>query len=192
MSENTQSTVTKLAQPRLLARYRQEVVPELMNRLGLVNTLAVPRLSKVVLNIGIGRAKGDEKVLKEVQYVLSAVSGQKPVVTKARKSIAGFAVRAGAPIGCMVTLRRHRMYEFVDRLISIVLPRIRDFRGLSADSFDGHGNYTLGISEHFVFPEVDPDAVEHVYGMDITICTTAQSDPGALALLSLLGMPFRQ
>ena len=192
MSENTHSAVTQVTQPRVLARYRQEVVSELMNRFGLDNPLAVPRLSKIVLNMGIGRAKGDEKVLKEAQYVLGAISGQKPVVTRARKSIAGFAVRARAPVGCMVTLRRHRMYEFLDRLISIVLPRIRDFRGLSADSFDGHGNYTLGIREHFVFPEVDPDAVDHVYGMHITVCTTAKADPEALELLTLLGMPFKQ
>jgi large subunit ribosomal protein L5 len=156
------------------------------------NSLAVPALDKIVLNMGVGEAKGNDSVLQEARYVLKTVSGQEPLTTNARKSVAGFGIRAGLPIGCKVTLRRRRMYEFLDRLISIVLPRIRDFRGLSANSFDGHGNYSLGIREHFVFPEIDADAVDNVYGMDITICTTAATDPEALELLTLLGMPFRQ
>jgi len=192
MSETATDKTTQSPEPRLLARFRGEVAPELMSRLGLSNPLAVPRVSKIVLSMGVGRAKDDEKILAEAQSVLSAVSGQRPVVTTARRSVAGFGVRAGARIGCKVTLRRRRMYEFLDRLISIVLPRIRDFRGLSTDSFDGHGNYTLGVREHFVFPEVDPDSVSNVYGMDVTICTTAKTDPEALELLTLLGMPFRR
>jgi len=192
MTQNAPHSTATAEQPRLLVRFRQEIVPELMRRLGRDNPLAVPRLSKIVLNIGVGRAKNDEKLLSEAITVLSAVTGQKPIVTAARRSIAGFGLRAGMPIGCKVTVRRKRMYELLDRLISIVLPRIRDFRGLSTDAFDGHGNYTLGIREHYVFPEVDPDAVSNVFGMNITICTTAETDPEALELLTLLGMPFRQ
>ena len=192
MGESTQTEVTAAAEPRLKARFRDEAAPELMRALRIENLLGVPRITKIVLNIGVGRAKDDKKLLEEAQYVLSAVSGQKAVVTHARRSVAGFQLRAGAPIGCKVTLRGARMYEFLDRLMSVVLPRIRDFRGLSPDSFDGHGNYSIGIREHFVFPEVDPDAVEHAYGMDITICTMARKDTEALTLLTLLGMPFRQ
>ena len=177
---------------RLAKRYREEVVPQLTSRLGVKNPLGAPRLTKVVLNMGVGKAKQDQKFMKEAQFVLRSVSGQQPVVTRARKSVSGFGLRVGVPIGCMVTLRGRMMYEFMDRLISIVLPRIRDFRGLSSDSFDGHGNYSLGIKEHIVFPEVDPDGTESIYGMDVTICTTAKTDPAALELLTLLGMPFRQ
>ncbi len=192
MSEDAETQTTQAAEPRLLTRFREEIVPALKDRLGLSNSLAVPRISKIVLNMGVGRARGDEKILKEAQDVLSAVSGQKPIITKARLSVAGFVLRAGDPIGCKVTLRRRRMYEFLDRLVSVVLPRVRDFRGLSKNSFDGHGNYTLGIREHLVFPEADPDAVSSVYGMDITICTSARTDPEAAELLTLLGMPFQQ
>lgn len=192
MGDNTQTESTAASQPRLKVRYRDEVAPELMRRLGIGNPMGIPRLAKVVLNVGVGRAREDKKFLDEAQSVLAAVSGQKPVVTRARKSVAGFQLREGVPIGCKVTLRGARMHEFIDRLISVVLPRIRDFRGLSPNSFDGHGNYSIGIREHIVFPEANPDAVDHVYGMDITICTTAQEDSDALALLTLLGMPFRQ
>jgi large subunit ribosomal protein L5 len=192
MSEDTQTEATTAREPRLKARFHNELVPQLMRVLGIDNSLGVPRLTKIVLNIGVGRAKDDKKFLEEAQLVLRVVSGQRPVVTHARRSVAGFQLRSGATIGCKVTLRGARMYEFLDRLISIVLPRIRDFRGLSPDSFDGHGNYSIGIREHIVFPEADPDAVEHIYGMDITICTTASSDSRALALLTMLGMPFRQ
>jgi large subunit ribosomal protein L5 len=180
------------APPRLLAHYRQAVVPELMKRLGRDNPLAVPALSKIVLNMGVGKAKEDQKYMKEAQYVLKTISGQQPVVTRAKRSVAGFGLRAGATIGTKVTIRGRRMYEFLDRLMSVVMPRIRDFRGISADSFDGHGNYSLGIREHIVFPEIDPDATDGIYGLDITICTTAKTDPEALELLRLLGMPFRQ
>lgn len=178
--------------PRLMARFQEELLPELMELLGVTNKHAVPKLDKVVLNIGVGNARDDENLLKEAQSVLQSVSGQAPVVTRARKSVAGFGIRSGDPIGCKVTLRHRRMYEFLDRLISIVLPRVRDFRGLSANSFDGTGNYTLGIDEHFAFPEIDPDALDNVFGMDITICTTADADPEAFELLSLLGVPFQE
>jgi large subunit ribosomal protein L5 len=191
MSESTE-TAAKPVEPRLKSRYREQVAPELMNRYRTNNALAVPRLAKVVLSMGVGQAKEDPKMLEEAQQVLSSISGQKSVATRARKSVAGFQLRAGVPIGCKVTIRGARMCEFFDRLISIVLPRIRDFRGLSPDSFDGRGNYTLGITEHIVFPEVDPDAVTRIYGMNITICTTAKTDAAALELLSLLGMPFRR
>lgn len=190
--ENLQSETKQPAPPRLARQYREEVVPELIERLGMENPLAVPALSKIVLNMGVGRAKEDEKHIEQAQQVLRTVSGQKPVVTRARQSVAGFGIRAGIPVGCKVTLRRSRMYEFLDRLVSVVLPRIRDFRGLSPNSLDGSGNYSLGIDEHFVFPEIDPDDFDNVYGMDITICTTADSDPAALELLTLLGLPFRQ
>ena len=178
--------------PRLLQRYQEEMVPELLDRLGLDNSLAVPKLDKIVLNMGLGRATEEQGVIEEATGVMKVISGQKPVVTHARKSVAGFNIRAGIPIGCKVTLRRRRMYEFLDRLISIVLPRIRDFRGLPTRSLDGHGNYSLGIDEHYVFPEVDPDAVENVYGLDVTICTTADTDPEAYELLRLFGLPFRE
>jgi len=192
MSQSSEVKETTVVEPRLKTRFRQQVVPELMNRLGLRHPLAVPRLSKVVLSIGVGQAKQDAKLLEEAQQVLSAISGQKPIVTRARKSVAGFLLRKGVPIGCKVTLRGARMYEFLDRLISIVLPRIRDFHGLPTDSFDGRGNYTLGITEHIVFPEPDPDAAAHLYGLNVTLCTTAKTDAQARELLSLLGMPFRR
>jgi large subunit ribosomal protein L5 len=192
MSETTQTEKPKAASPRLEQKYRQEVLPLLQERLGLDNPLAAPRVDKVVLSMGVGMAKKDQKHLEDAQIVLSSISGQKPVVTLARKSIANFQLRAGQPIGCMVTIRRHRMYEFLDRLIGVVLPRVRDFQGLSPNSFDGHGNYSLGIQEHIVFPEADPDAVSMIYGLNVTICTTAGSDPAALELLRLLGMPFRK
>jgi len=193
MSEEAQPQTAEAAkEPRLRKLYREQTVPELMSRLGLQCPLAAPGLIKIVLNMGVGRAKDDEKHLKEAQYVLGAVSGQKPVVTLARKSVAGFGLRAGVAVGCKVTMRGCRMYEFLDRLISIVLPRIRDFRGLSTNAFDGSGNYSLGIREHIVFPEADPDATDGTYGMDVTIATTAKTDPEALELLTLLGMPFQQ
>ena len=192
MSEEAKPKVAPAPRPRLVSHYREQVVPELMNRLGLKNSLATPALGKIVLNMGVGKAKQEQKHMKEALYVLRTVSGQQPVVTRARKSVAGFGLREGVAIGCKVTIRGARMYEFMDRLVSIVLPRIRDFRGLSTNSFDGHGNYSLGIQEHIVFPEIDPDATESIYGMDITICTTARTDPEALELLKLMGMPFQQ
>ena len=192
MSESAEVEVGPDAQPRAKVRFEQEALPGLMERLGVKNRLAVPRLEKIVLNMGVGRATQDQKLLEDAQLVLASVSGQKPVVTRARKSVAGFQLREGDAVGCKVTLRGRRMYEFFDRLISVVLPRIRDFQGLSPNSFDGHGGYSLGIREHIVFPETDPDAVSGSYGMDVTICTSAKSDPEALELLRLLGMPFRQ
>ena len=192
MGKSTETQPTTGPEPRLKARFHQEVVPELMNRQGIKNPLGVPRLTKIVLNMGVGKAREDKNLLEEAQSILSTVTGQKAVVTRARKSVAGFQIREGTPIGCKVTLRGARMYEFLDRLISIVLPRIRDFRGLAPNSFDGRGNYTIGIAEHIVFPEADPDAVSGIYGMDITICTTAKHDSKGFELLSLLGMPFRQ
>jgi len=194
MSEATQEQAASEepgAAPRLKDKLETEVVHQLLEQMHAKSRLGVPRLEKIVLNMGIGRGKGDKKILEEAQTVLRTVSGQRPVVTRARKSVAGFQLREGQPVGCKVTIRQRRMYEFLDRLISVVLPRIRDFHGLEPNSFDGHGNYTLGIREHIVFPEMDPDAVDNIYGMDITICTTAHSDAEGLALLKLMGMPFR-
>jgi large subunit ribosomal protein L5 len=189
--ENVQTEQAEPVRPRLLSRYKQEALPELKSRLNLENDLAVPRLQKIVLNTGIGDAVENDSLVGEAIQVLAAISGQKPVVTRARKAVAGFGIRAGVPVGCKVTIRRERMYEFLDRLISVVLPRIRDFRGLSTDSFDGNGNFSLGIDEHFVFPEIDPDSLENLFGLDVTIVTSADSDPAGLELLRLLGMPFR-
>lgn len=177
--------------PRLLERYQREIVPELAKRLGRKNPLSLPRLEKIVVNMGVGRALQDKKYLEEAVDALSLITGQKPVVTRARKSVAGFKVRRGMAIGCMVTLRRRRMYEFLDRLISLALPRVRDFRGLNPKAFDGHGNYNLGLSEQFVFPELNPDRYSRPQGMNITIVTTTESDEEARLLLQLLGMPFR-
>ena len=176
---------------RLLERYRNEIVPAMMEKFGYKNPLAAPRLQKIVVNSGLGRAQENRKVLDDALRDIALITGQRPVITKARKSVSGFKLRKGAAIGCKVTLRGRRMYEFLDRLINIALPRIRDFRGLSPNSFDGHGNYTLGIGEHTVFPEVDIDQVEFVIGMDITIVTTGKSDEESFELLRLMGMPFR-
>lgn len=177
--------------PRLMERYQREIVPELAKRLGRTNPLSLPRLEKIVVNMGVGKALQDKKYLEEAVDALSLITGQKPVVTRARKSVAAFRVRRGMAIGCMVTLRRRRMYEFLDRLISLALPRVRDFRGLNPRAFDGHGNYNLGLSEQFVFPELNPDRYSRPQGMNITIVTTSESDEEARLLLQLLGMPFR-
>ena len=179
-------------EPRLKKTYRETVVPELMKRFGISNRLAVPRLEKIVISAGIGRAVQEKKLIDEGVKHISVIAGQRPVVCKARRSIANFRLRAGMPIGCKVTLRGNRMYEFFDRLASIVLPRIRDFRGLSANAFDGFGNYTLGIAEHTVFPEVNLDDVENIFGMNITIGTTGNTDEIARELLRLMGLPLRQ
>lgn len=192
MSDETVQTEEATKSPRLQDRYEREIVPELMDRLNIENEFAVPEIQKVVLNSGIGEASENESLASEAVEVLSAITGQRPVITRSRKSVAGFGIRAGVPVGCKVTLRRDRMYEFLDRLISVVLPRIRDFRGLSTDSFDGNGNYSLGIDEHFVFPEIDPDELENLFGMDVTIVTSADTDPEALELLRLVGLPFRE
>ncbi len=192
MNENAETQVQPPADPRLQVSYNERIAPELMEALGIENRLALPRLQAVVMNMGVGAAKDDEKILTEAVEVLSLISGQKPVITRARKSVAGFKIRAGMPVGCKVTLRRRRMYEFLDRLVNIVLPRIRDFRGLSPTSFDGTGNYSFGLEEYVVFPEVDPDRFDNVLGMDVTVRTSATTDAEARKLLDLCGFPFRK
>jgi large subunit ribosomal protein L5 len=187
MSANT-DTYT----PRLRTRYRDELVPALQEQLGLANRMQVPRLEKVVVNMGVGDAVKDGRLLDAALEDLATITGQKAVVTKARKSIAGFKLREGMAIGAKVTLRGAYMWEFVDRLVSLALPRIRDFRGLSPTAFDGHGNYTLGVTEQLIFPEIDYDKVVKVTGMDITIVTTATTDDEGRALLTALGFPFAQ
>ncbi len=176
--------------PRLKVRYRDEVLPRLRQELGYANPMEVPRLQKVVINMGVGDALKDARMLEAATQDLAVITGQRPVVTKARKSIAGFKLREGMSIGAKVTLRGDRMWEFVDRLITVAIPRIRDFRGLSRRSFDGHGNYTLGLTEQLIFPEVDYDKVVKVRGMDITVATTARTDDEGRALLIALGFPF--
>ncbi len=177
--------------PRLQERYEKEIRPVLAERLGIANPMAIPKLTKVVINMGVGSAIADKKNLDMAADALAEIAGQKPVITRARKSIAGFKLREGMPIGCKVTLRRQRMYEFLDRLISIVLPRVRDFRGVSRTAFDGHGNYSLSLSEQLVFPELNPDKYTKPQGMNIVICTTAEDDAAALLLLEQMGMPFK-
>ena len=177
--------------PRLRARFEQEVAPALMKEFELKNPMAVPRLHKIVVNIGVGEATQNAKVLDPAVNEVTQITGQKPVITRAKKSIAAFKVRAGMPIGAMVTMRGDRMYEFFDRLVNIVLPRVRDFRGVSTKSFDGRGNYTLGLHDQLIFPEIDYAKVDKLKGMNVTIVTTAASDNQARALLRHLGMPFR-
>jgi large subunit ribosomal protein L5 len=177
--------------PRLRARFEKEVAPALLKELELKNVMAVPRLHKIVVNMGVGEATQNAKVLDPAASELSQITGQKPVITKAKKSIAAFKVRAGQSIGAMVTLRGDRMYEFFDRLVNIVLPRVRDFRGVSTKSFDGRGNYTLGLHDQLIFPEIDYAKVDKLKGMNVTIVTTAASDNHARSLLKHLGMPFR-
>lgn len=171
--------------------YQQEVVPALTKQFGFTNPMRVPRVTKVVLNMGLGDAVADKKVLETAAGDLELISGQKAVVTKARKSIAGFKIREGWPIGCKVTLRGERMYEFLERLVGIAIPRIRDFRGLSPKSFDGHGNFAMGVSEQIIFPEIDYDKIDKLRGLDIAITTTAVNDEEGRALLTALKFPFR-
>jgi large subunit ribosomal protein L5 len=171
--------------------YNNELAPKLKEELGLSNVMEVPRITKITLNMGVGEALGDKKALENALADLEKISGQKPVVTKARKSIAGFKVREGWPIGCKVTLRRERMYEFLERLISISIPRIRDFRGMSAKSFDGRGNYAMGVNEQIIFPEIDYDKVDKLRGLDIAITTTARTDDEGRALLKAFNFPFK-
>jgi large subunit ribosomal protein L5 len=178
--------------PRLRKRFREELVPMLKEQLGLANLMQVPSVEKVVINMGVGEAVKDGRLLDAALEDLATITGQKAVVTKARKSIAGFKLREGMAIGAKVTLRGAYMWEFVDRLVSLALPRIRDFRGLSPAAFDGHGNYTLGVTEQLIFPEIDYDKVLKVTGMDITIVTTAETDDEGRALLAALGFPFAQ
>jgi large subunit ribosomal protein L5 len=184
---------TAIAPPaRLKVRYLEEIRPALMRRFSYSSLMQAPRLQKITLNMGVGLAKQDSKVLRAAQEQLATIAGQHPSVRRARKSIAAFKLRAGMPVGVAVTLRSERGYEFLDRLISIAIPRIRDFRGLNPRSFDGRGNYSLGVREQIIFPEVDYDAIDQVRGLDITITTTAPTDPEAFALLEGLGMPFAQ
>jgi large subunit ribosomal protein L5 len=178
--------------PRLLDRYRSDVHAKLMDEFGYRNPFQVPTLSKIVVNVGLGEAAANPKLLEHAAEELAVISGQKPIIRKARKSVANFKLRAGQAIGCMVTLRGHRMWEFLDRLTSVALPRVRDFRGTSPKAFDGRGNYTLGIREQIIFPEVDYDKVERITGMNVTVCTTAKTDAEAKALLAHLGIPFRR
>jgi large subunit ribosomal protein L5 len=178
--------------PRLKQRYESEVRPQLQRELGLRNVMEVPRLEKIVLNCGVGLATQQQSLLDGAVTDLTVITGQKPLVTRAKKSIAGFKLRAGNPIGAKVTLRGARMWEFYDRLVSLAIPRIRDFRGMEPNSFDGRGNYTFGVTEQLIFPEIDYDSIDTVRGMDITIVTTANSDGEGRALLTALGFPFRR
>ncbi|MEM1191323.1 MAG: 50S ribosomal protein L5 [Pseudomonadota bacterium] len=172
-------------------RYRDEIAPKLKDELGLANVMEVPRITKITLNMGVGEAVGDKKVMESALADMSKIAGQKPVVTVARKSIAGFKIRDGWPIGCKVTLRRERMYEFLERLISIAIPRVRDFRGISPKSFDGRGNFAMGVSEQIIFPEINYDEVDALRGMDITITTTARNDDEGRALLRAFNFPLK-
>lgn len=172
--------------------YRDQVVNELKNKFGYKSVMQVPRIEKITLNMGVGEALTDKKLLDNAVADLAAISGQKPLVTKSRKSVAGFKIRQGYPIGCKVTLRGERMWEFFERLITIAVPRIRDFRGLSAKSFDGRGNYSMGVREQIIFPEIDYDKVDRVRGLDITITTTAKNDEEGQALLAAFNFPFRK
>ncbi|MGB9663532.1 MAG: 50S ribosomal protein L5 [Ignavibacteria bacterium] len=178
--------------PRLFEMYRQEIIPLLMKQFNYKNIMQVPKLHKITLNIGVGKATQDPKLLEDAVKDLEMIAGQKPAIRKAKKAISNFKLRQGMAIGCMVTLRGARMYEFLDRLINIALPRVRDFRGVSDKSFDGRGNYTLGIKEHIIFPEINVDKVNRIYGMDITIVTTAKTDAEAYELLKAFGFPFRK
>jgi large subunit ribosomal protein L5 len=176
---------------RLRDRYRSEVLPALMRELGYANPMAVPRLEKIVLNMGLGEAVQNPKVIESAVEELTAIAGQKPVVTKAKKAISNFKLREGMPIGAMVTLRGDRMYEFLDRLVGVALPRVRDFKGVPDRSFDGRGNYSLGLREQVIFPEINLDKVDKIKGLTVVICTTARTDAEGKALLRGLGMPFR-
>ncbi len=186
------SSLATRSRPRLRERYESEIRAELAKRLGLDNVMQVPRLEKIVLNMGVGRATQQQSLLEGAVRDLETIAGQRPVVTKARRSIAGFKLRQGQSIGCMVTLRGDRMWEFLDRLISLAIPRIRDFRGLSPRSFDGHGNYTFGVTEQLIFPEIDYDKIDSTRGMDITIVTTARTDDEGREFLAAFGFPFRR
>ncbi|MRR54843.1 MAG: 50S ribosomal protein L5 [Deltaproteobacteria bacterium] len=176
---------------RLKEVYTKEIIPQLMKEFGYKNVMQVPKLEKIVVNMGLGEAIQNVKILDSAAEEISSITGQKAVITKAKKSIASFKLRQGMPIGCMVTLRKDRMYEFLDRLMNISLPRVRDFKGVSAKGFDGRGNYSLGIKEQLIFPEIDYDKVDKVKGLNISIVTTAKTDEEGRALLKILGMPFR-
>ncbi len=189
---NTDQTHLPVPKPRLLEKYRNEVVRKLMEQFKYDNVMMVPKLKKICINIGVGQAAQDPKLMEVAVKELALITGQKPEIRKSKKAISNFKLRENQPIGCRVTLRRDRMYEFMDRLISLALPRIRDFKGVSDSSFDGRGNYTLGIKEQIIFPEIDIDKVNRISGMDITFVTTAKTDEEAYALLKEMGMPFRK
>ncbi len=177
---------------RLQTYYKDTVVPQLMEQLGFGNIMQVPKISKITLNMGVGEAVGDKKVMDRAVGDMTAIAGQKPIVTNARRSVATFKIRDGWPVGCKVTLRQERMYEFLDRLVNVAIPRIRDFRGLNRKSFDGRGNYSMGVKEQIMFPEIDYDQIDVIRGMDITITTTAKNDKEALALLQAFNFPFKE
>ncbi len=188
MSDTAESTYV----PRLRTQYDDAIRAELTKQFSYANAMQVPKLDKIVINMGVGEATGDTKKVRNAADELTKIAGQKPVITHARKSIAGFKVRENMPLGVKVTLRKTRMYEFLDRLVNIALPRVRDFRGLNPNSFDGRGNYAMGIKEHIIFPEISYDQIEQVWGMDVIICTTAKTDDEARALLKAFNFPFRQ
>jgi len=190
-AQQREKPATTIPPSRLHQYYRDKVVPDLTGKFGYKSVMQVPRIEKITLNMGVGESTGDKKILDNAVADMTRIAGQKPVVTKARKSIASFKVRAGYPIGCMVTLRGARMYEFLDRLVNIAIPRIRDFRGISGRAFDGRGNYSLGIKEQIIFPEIEYDKVDALRGMNISITTTAKSDEEARALLAAFRFPFR-
>ena len=177
---------------RLQTYYKENVVPELTKQFNYANIMQVPKITKITLNMGVGEAVGDKKVMERAVGDMTAIAGQKPVVRLARKSVASFKIRDGWPVGCMVTLRRERMYEFLDRLVNIAIPRIRDFRGLNRKSFDGRGNFSMGVKEQIMFPEIDYDNIDKIRGMEVTIVTSAKNDEEGRRLLTLLGMPFRR
>ncbi|MFO7292700.1 MAG: 50S ribosomal protein L5 [Actinomycetes bacterium] len=181
-----------MSAPRLKVKYREEIAPRLMEELGLENPMQIPRLEKIVVNMGLGAANQNRQIIEQATNELALITGQKPRVNRARKSIAGFKLREGTPIGVSVTLRGDRMWEFFDRLLAVAIPRIRDFRGLNPNSFDGRGNYTFGVTEQLIFPEINFDDVTGTRGMDITIVTTAETDEAARALLDAFGFPFRR
>ncbi|MEN8671956.1 50S ribosomal protein L5 [Nocardioides sp.] len=192
MSETTEGAVIEQVTPRLKTRYREEILPALKSEFEIANVMQVPGLTKIVVNMGVGEAARDSKLIDGAIRDLTAITGQKPAVTKARKSIAQFKLREGMPIGCHVTLRGDRMWEFLDRLLSLALPRIRDFRGLNPGQFDGNGNYTFGLTEQVMFHEIDQDKIDRSRGMDITIVTTATTNDQGRALLKQLGFPFKE
>ena len=177
---------------RLQQYYRETVAPKLREQFSYRNVMEVPRITKITLNMGVGEAVADKKIMEHAVSNMTQIAGQKPIVTLSRKSIAGFKIRADWPIGCKVTLRRERMYEFLDRLVNIAIPRIRDFRGFSARAFDGRGNYSLGVREQIIFPEIDYDKIDRVWGLDVVICTSARSDEEARALIEAFNFPFRR
>ena len=177
---------------RLQTYYKETVVPKLMEQLGFDNVMQVPKVTKITLNMGVGEAVGDKKVMDRAVGDMTAIAGQKPIVNNARKSVASFKIRDGWPVGCKVTLRQERMYEFLDRLVNVAIPRVRDFRGLNRKSFDGRGNYSMGVKEQIMFPEIDYDQIDVIRGMDIAITTTAKNDTEALALLQAFNFPFKE